>query len=320
MAAGSPTLIMDCKPPMDCNDLEQFYSQQRQFSTGWLCYPRKGKHVAFDGQLLHGVPVEYHTGPPGLRVTFLVNIWLGHTPVGLELLPEQLLSELSTTESLQFRSRSMPQCPRRTLQPQKHTQFTARFGPENEHLIQMDRVGVPKCRRCSTFVLQGVRGAITPAEREVLSEAPTLQAGEATAEELLQLYSEHQLVVLRGAGAARAVGLELLGKLWTDHPEQLLKTWNVEDFKGQARDLSPEALLEKGRKRKRSTGATPWYVSFVLNQSEALADALEGLPWHAPPELQSVEHSKSVWFFVGANETEERIAGRNEHTDQVATF
>ena len=68
--------------------------------------PEVGKHIVFDGRLLHGAPVgmpdETASGPPdkkkqrieegkgepmdgagdGLRVTFLVNIWLNHVPCG----------------------------------------------------------------------------------------------------------------------------------------------------------------------------------------------------------------------------------------------
>ena len=39
------------------------------------------KHVAFDGQLLHGVPHEYAAEYGAeKRISFLVNIWIGHKP------------------------------------------------------------------------------------------------------------------------------------------------------------------------------------------------------------------------------------------------
>ena len=48
--------------------------------------PRVGRHVRFDGRLLHGAPLELLEAradeSPYVRVTFLVNIWIGHKPGG----------------------------------------------------------------------------------------------------------------------------------------------------------------------------------------------------------------------------------------------
>jgi len=83
----------------------------------YLSFPRIGKHVAFDGNLLHGAPAnpslctwrspqpsasvqegtpfkDSSSGKQGsestLRVTFLVNIWLNHHPLGVHILDEDL--------------------------------------------------------------------------------------------------------------------------------------------------------------------------------------------------------------------------------------
>jgi hypothetical protein len=56
-----------------------------------LSFPSVGKHFAFDGRFVHGAPSAPPSAPaaPGsvggeqLRVTFLVNIWLGYTPAGV---------------------------------------------------------------------------------------------------------------------------------------------------------------------------------------------------------------------------------------------
>ena len=58
-----------------------------------ICFPELGKHLVFDGRLLHGAPA--HRGlrrkdtpmVGDTRVTFLVNIW-SHRPAGLGRLPE----------------------------------------------------------------------------------------------------------------------------------------------------------------------------------------------------------------------------------------
>ena len=71
----------------------------------FVSYPSIGKHVAFDGRLLHGAPSHpllrrplFQTGDAAfqrgdasneqsIRITFLVNVWVGHKPVGVAELP-----------------------------------------------------------------------------------------------------------------------------------------------------------------------------------------------------------------------------------------
>ena len=67
-------------------------------ASGFLSFPRAGKHLVFDGRLLHGVPADLAAIDPGgappastsaqqplaPRVTLLVNVWLGHQPIGIE--------------------------------------------------------------------------------------------------------------------------------------------------------------------------------------------------------------------------------------------
>ena len=61
----------------------------------WLVHPERGKHVAFDGRLLHGCVRELmRAGPVDETscVTLHVNIWLNHIPVGVEPFPKGALS------------------------------------------------------------------------------------------------------------------------------------------------------------------------------------------------------------------------------------
>ena len=71
----------------------------------FVSHPRVGKHVAFDGRLLHGAPSHPHlrrqlsqngeaafqcgvaSNNQSIRITFLVNVWVGHKPVGVNELP-----------------------------------------------------------------------------------------------------------------------------------------------------------------------------------------------------------------------------------------
>ena len=49
-----------------------------------LVAPRVGRHLAFDGRWLHGAPAALcPSSLPYVRVTFLVNIWVNHKPVGV---------------------------------------------------------------------------------------------------------------------------------------------------------------------------------------------------------------------------------------------
>jgi hypothetical protein len=66
--------------------------------SGFVSHPEVGKHVSFDGRLLHGVPAEINdscTPTKYTRVTFLVNVWVNHALVGIEPLPEQLVQQMS---------------------------------------------------------------------------------------------------------------------------------------------------------------------------------------------------------------------------------
>ena len=68
--------------------------------------------MVFDGRLLHGAPRELARAVPSgyLRVSFLVNVWLGYKPRGIEpfpdseLAPLELRSPLSTADSRDVRA------------------------------------------------------------------------------------------------------------------------------------------------------------------------------------------------------------------------
>ena len=70
---------------------------------------RPGKHLAFDGRLLHGAPhtLTPATTPavsvdePHVRATFMVNIWMGHRPRGLERLPAALAAQLQSAAAVE---------------------------------------------------------------------------------------------------------------------------------------------------------------------------------------------------------------------------
>lgn len=84
--------------PSDADDQET----EREFDV-FTSYPVVGKHIAFNGRLLHGCPSSCAlpdcpatkstgklqnkattTGNRGQRVSLLVNVWLNHKPLGVE--------------------------------------------------------------------------------------------------------------------------------------------------------------------------------------------------------------------------------------------
>ena len=66
-------------------------------SHAWIVYPVKGRHVAFAGNFLHGVPKELIFGKPVDRLSFLVNIWLDHKPDAVSPLADDVVEKLNPT-------------------------------------------------------------------------------------------------------------------------------------------------------------------------------------------------------------------------------
>jgi hypothetical protein len=80
-----------------------------------ISHPRRGKHVVFDGRLLHGAPaaLELRDAPAAVRlenvlepdvasqerVTFLVNLWSQRRPASVETLPEEFRRKLKGSQA-----------------------------------------------------------------------------------------------------------------------------------------------------------------------------------------------------------------------------
>jgi hypothetical protein len=107
---GAPTFVLSQKsPPMD--DLKKT-TLEKGIDKAWLSHPKIGKHIAFDGRLLHGCPALYFPsrsrnrseGEPQSkrqkidkkRYTLLVNIWLNHWQLDAALLDDEVCSKLKT--------------------------------------------------------------------------------------------------------------------------------------------------------------------------------------------------------------------------------
>jgi hypothetical protein len=122
---GGPTVVMD-KVGTESSDEPLIGSLQR-FAVS---RPLVGKHIAFDGSLLHAAPsdlgVESEDSGDGsdsgseddsedgpLRVTFLVNVWVDHIPSQSKRLPkkdQKTLSPVDSSVSLQFSNITATAC------------------------------------------------------------------------------------------------------------------------------------------------------------------------------------------------------------------
>jgi hypothetical protein len=119
---GSPTVVLDLQSPPP-GDTEK-KTLQKNIPTAWLSRPKIGKHMVFDGRLLHGAPSTFFPGmvtttaavssssdtdlplrkkakllrppPHKKRITLLVNIWLNHCPLDAEPLDDEVIEELKT--------------------------------------------------------------------------------------------------------------------------------------------------------------------------------------------------------------------------------
>jgi hypothetical protein len=117
---GGPTVFLDMPGDTIAEEFENF-----SLSCCRVSYPKPGKHVTFDGNLLHGAPSSLYAAVTDTsdseeseeedgsddedsipeseaRVTFLVNIWLDHHPTQAEPLPADLIPYLSNDPSIRM--------------------------------------------------------------------------------------------------------------------------------------------------------------------------------------------------------------------------
>ena len=95
---------------------------QGENSTAYISWPKQGKHLSFDGRMLHAAPgdllkrgefaeqckcdltgisdekAKHVVQRRHRRVTFLVNIWLNFIPINVQLFPEGMIDKLSSSK------------------------------------------------------------------------------------------------------------------------------------------------------------------------------------------------------------------------------
>ena len=96
---GAPTLVVPLAANRHGRSVPLVADAATRCGGAFLSYPRCGKHMAFDGRLLHGAPHALAAPLPAAtaqaRTTLLVNLWLAHRPTGLRRLPAELAAELT---------------------------------------------------------------------------------------------------------------------------------------------------------------------------------------------------------------------------------
>ena len=128
---GAPTVVLERASPLLAAD-----SLEGEVAACTACSPRVGRHLSFDGRMLHGAPSSVLDAAPAappaavkpasklaskrakpavpkpavpkpavpkpavpVRVTFLVNLWLNHTPGGAAPLPSAVGAKLQPAAS-----------------------------------------------------------------------------------------------------------------------------------------------------------------------------------------------------------------------------
>lgn len=127
-ASGPPTIVLSHRTGVE-------YGTERfgAIDEAVVCYPLPGKHVAFDGRLLHGVPsdlaVDDHVadvpeffaakrdGPAGRRLTLLANVWLDYVPLNVQALPAAAIAELGLTPVIASEAPDAPTSERASASP-----------------------------------------------------------------------------------------------------------------------------------------------------------------------------------------------------------
>ena len=94
---GAPTVVLPIASPVAADAVAETCCGPLRGAHA--CWPRAGRHLAFDGRLLHGAPTDLATGPPPSdgtkRVTLLVNCWLNHIPWGADPVHEEVAAQMS---------------------------------------------------------------------------------------------------------------------------------------------------------------------------------------------------------------------------------
>lgn len=96
---GAPTVVLNKRTPTEYGQVDE-----SDIDEGSISWPELYKHISFDGRYLHAAPSQLASRhilkPPEnyRRISFLVNIWIDYIPMGVDILPSEVISELALSD------------------------------------------------------------------------------------------------------------------------------------------------------------------------------------------------------------------------------
>lgn len=138
--AGAPTVILEKRSSPEYGKIDPSVA-----NTLHVSWPKRFKHVSFDGRLLHAAPASLAAANPAAskkytRITFLVNVWLQYSPVNARVFPHEMISELGLSDvalPISFATELPPHAAKVTRE-QRPEQHLFPFGSTgSEHTVRL---------------------------------------------------------------------------------------------------------------------------------------------------------------------------------------
>lgn len=123
-SVGAPLVVLS-QPMLDGRGFLLPFSASQV--TMFLTRPVFGRHVAFDGQLLHGCPAAL--AEAGERLSLVVNIWFEHKPLGVSTTGPGSSNSKLPVEAEEVFSTATPLRPIDQEVPRSGKKLTVDFGP-----------------------------------------------------------------------------------------------------------------------------------------------------------------------------------------------
>lgn len=146
--------------------------------------------------------------------------------------------------------------------------------------------------------------------------------------EFVRAFRQSQCVVLRSAATTSAATTSsVLAALSAAHASDSKLLGATFTLENSGRDIGgggptdPSHVLSNAL---RASFGGRWYASFIFQKAptEVAAQVAAALPYAVPRALASepgaAAAGQATWFFIGANEGPEPLAGRPEHTDELS--
>ena len=144
---AAPTVVLERAERVDGR------VERGPIARAWLSAPRARKHVCFDGRLLHGAPAAFGRARAGVdaagrrgaaaaaapRVTFLVNIWLNHRPLGVARFPQASGAAAALRIDAPAMRKLLRRVPAPVMRPPPRVRQRQGHGPRRRRGRQLER-------------------------------------------------------------------------------------------------------------------------------------------------------------------------------------